>query len=86
MKKILERVEKSLMEKITELMERKKNYENKKEYVILREEEKKPVLKRFKQLSYEYHSVAAKLPFDDEIEAKGKVVFPNNLTYLIKRT
>lgn len=72
MKKSVEKSEESLEKKKKELVELKNDHEEEKKFVIRREKEKKAVLKRFKHLSYEYHSVATKLPLDDEVEARGK--------------
>ena len=72
MKKKVEEAEKSLEEKKKDLEEKKKRSESDKKCVLECEIEKSALLKRFKQITYEYHSVAAKFPYDDEIEAKGK--------------
>ena len=49
-------------------------YEKDKKDLSNREKEKNVVLKRFKQLSYEYHPVATKLFLDEQVESKGKSV------------
>ncbi|CAG5105957.1 Oidioi.mRNA.OKI2018_I69.chr1.g2604.t1.cds [Oikopleura dioica] len=66
LKKMMEKVEKT--KKYLETQ--KNNYEAEKKSINQCEKEKNESLKRFRQLSYEYHSVAAELSLDDEVEAK----------------
>ncbi|CAG5098686.1 Oidioi.mRNA.OKI2018_I69.XSR.g15887.t1.cds [Oikopleura dioica] len=70
LKKKVEEAEKSLEEKKKDLKDEQEDYEAEKKLLIDQEKEKKDALKRFRQISYEYHSVAAKFSFDDEVEAK----------------
>ena len=76
LKKMMEKVEhtKKSIEYQKQYLERtKKDYEASNERRTERKEEKNGTLKWFKQLSYEYHSVAKKLSLDEEVEAKGKL-------------
>ncbi|CAG5114228.1 Oidioi.mRNA.OKI2018_I69.chr2.g8292.t1.cds [Oikopleura dioica] len=84
LKKQAEEAEKKLIEAKKKVVDEEKLIEKKKKYVdekkqeneydkedfIHREKEKNAVLKRFKQLSYEFHPVAAKLSLDEEVDAK----------------
>ena len=39
------------------------------------DQEKEPCVKRYKQMLYEYHSVATKLSFDEGISQNGKIQY-----------
>ena len=73
MKKV-EDAKKSLEQKRWFVRCNKNALEESKKRTIEKENVKNESLKRFKQLSYEYHPVASKLSLDDDVEARGKLV------------
>ncbi|CAG5098986.1 Oidioi.mRNA.OKI2018_I69.XSR.g16147.t1.cds [Oikopleura dioica] len=69
MKKVEE--DKKILEGKKKHLERmNQNHEASKRQLIKNENVKNDVLKRLKQLSYQYHSVATKLSLDEDVEAK----------------